>query len=168
MVRGGIAGPVVSDTGGYVDGIGLRSRASVYLANAVRCWTVGDKKPKPKHLKACLPYLIADLEAIAAVHSLTVLILMGDTAVQCWHKYHLGTKGEKLSLNRAFSLNGSLHPLPSGLEVVTFATYHPAYVLRSVNYGYAVHDHMEMVNRLLDGIITPRSKPRIVPHRRLG
>lgn len=167
MVRGGSAAGVQSDTGGYVDGIDLRRRASVYLTNAVRCWTAGDKKPKPKHIKACLPYLLADLEAIAAVHPLVVLILMGDTAVQAWFKYHLKGKGKKLSLTRAFSFNGHTFSLPSSAKVVTFTTYHPAYVLRSVNYAFAVHDHFEVLNRFLDGIITPRSKPRIVPTRRL-
>ena len=148
--------------GGYVDGISLRTRASVYLTNTVRCWTVADAKPSAKQIKACVPYLLSDLESIAALHRSVSVVLMGDVAVKGWFKVLFRTKGDKTSLKKAFKRNAHAYTLPSGRTVTLFSTFHPAYILRNINYAHAVDLHMSMLDRHLSGTITSVSTPHII------
>ncbi|MDP7975578.1 MAG: uracil-DNA glycosylase [Thermoprotei archaeon] len=92
--------------------VGL-SRESVYITNVVKCRPPGNRRPHPKEIAACRPYL---LEEIRLVRPLAIL-LMGNSAA-----YALLGKRSVVSLRkREFAVQG----------VPTMVTFHPAAMLRN-------------------------------------
>lgn len=84
----------------YIGGINLTARASIYLANAVRCRTgLGDPDPSDKQRKACAPHLFEDLRSIESVHAPAPLhlIALGSIATQSIFKK---------TIRKASQLNG--------------------------------------------------------------
>lgn len=147
---------------GYIDGISLRPRASVYLTNAVRCWTLNDKKPHAtKHIKPCLPHTLADLKAICHAHSQVILILIGSVSAQAIWKLLGGQK--KMSMQSAFKRNGSVVQW-EGHTLYLFTTFHPAFLAREggANYIHSVHNHLQLVSDLLAGTPATPSTPNLV------
>lgn len=169
--------PMVGRTGQMVrvaltDGINLRERASVYLTNAVRCWTVGNEKPKKRCIKACVSHSYADLQQIARTHKggRICLMLLGATATDLFYQYLARSPGKHkdVSLTEAFSHNGQAHTLTLGDEVCTFhvfATFHPAAAMREPNLNHAIHDHMGLLDRFLAGVPAPVTKVVLSPPR---
>ena len=156
-------------TTAYVGGSGVLPRASVYLSNGVRCFTVGNATPNLRHYKACMSYTIDDLQSIAEVHNQAKLIVVatGGPACNAIHRYVLDRKGN-LSLAKAFLSNGTVCRLPSsdtfpdGYPFTFFVTFHPAYILRDRKHIHAVQSHMQLVVDCLDGVLAEPSDPELV------
>lgn len=156
---------VTIPNGAYIDGIGLRSLASIYLTNIVRCTTLRNATPTASQCKSCFPYTRIDIETIMQTHhsAPVCLLFISAPAVAAVYK-HLFKR--KVNQNQSFTLNGTsiLHPtLRRPLHL--FSTYHPAYELRNHNARIAIQNHLLLLRDFLLGkkplsttptIITPR------------
>jgi hypothetical protein len=86
---------------------------------------------------------------------------VGGPACEYFYRYVLGLP--KITLNQHFRDQGNPIELVEGLLLTTFATYHPAGVMRNPNLRHAVHDHMQLVSDFLDGTLAAPSEPTIIP-----
>ena len=96
------------------------SRSTVYIANILKCrpdtpgQAAGNRKPTPDEMRTCLPYLLAQIEAIQP----QVIVALGATAVE-------GLLGKTVGITK---LRGHFQQF-QGVPVMP--TYHPAYLLRN-------------------------------------
>ena len=142
----------------YIDGIRLRERATVYLMNGVRCYTIKAAPPKARHWKACLPDALKELEQIKEKHDRVGVVLLGGDCTSHGYRHLFGTKG--MNLTKGINNNGETHD-----GVTVFSTYHPSAVLRDPNYINAVHDHNGLISAWLDGVMAVPSEPNIIQTR---
>jgi uracil-DNA glycosylase family 4 len=159
----GRSGQIVKKS--YIDGIDLRSRASIYLTNGVRCYTQANEAPKPRHYRECATFLSQDIHALFrsyGPHATRIIVTLGAPATTAFYKHIL--EGHKMSLSQAFTFNGGLHHMGS-YSFHLFSTYHPAAVLRNNNLINTVQSHMQLVSDCLDGTMATPSEPNIVPSR---
>jgi len=89
------------------------TRQSVYIANTTKCRPPGNRNPQPDELEACMPFLRAQLEAIAP----RVIVALGRPA----SNQLLGTDSP------ISALRGKFH---DRLGARIMPTFHPAYLLR--------------------------------------
>jgi uracil-DNA glycosylase family 4 len=151
----------------YVGGCSLQHKASVYLANGVRCHTQSNETPKQRHYKECSNFLTLDMQKFRLLNpDKFIVVTLGAPATTSFYANHVPSlipKGKKkVSLTDSFSLNGGFH---EGWGCYVFSTYHPAAVLRNNNYINAVESHMQLVSDCLDGTMAEPSDPLIVPTR---
>jgi DNA polymerase len=104
----GAAGRVLNELLGAV---GLR-RDQVYISNAIKCRTPGNRKPEPGEMSNCREYLTQQIELVKP----RSLCLLGSSAVQ-------GVLGTTESLGRLRGRLRDFHGLP------VLCTYHPAFLL---------------------------------------
>ena len=94
------------------------TRASVYIANVVKCRPPGNRDPLPEEIAACRPWLERQIELIAP----RVIVTLGNFAARLL----LGTTdGIK-------SLRGKSYPYG---KAVVVPTYHPSFILRAGSAG---------------------------------
>jgi DNA polymerase len=108
-------------------------RASVYIANIVKCRPPQNRKPLPDEMASCLPYLHRQIALIKP----RVIMALGGTAAEAL----LGTKK---SLG---DLRGKVHRYGATPLVVT---YHPAALLRNPNWKKPTWDDVRIARQLLD------------------
>jgi DNA polymerase len=120
-------------------------RGDVYVTNAVKHFRWEErgkrrihKRPAAEHLRACRPWLDAEL----AVVEPEALVSLGATAAQAL-------------LGRAFRVTEARGvPVPSELAPLVFATVHPSSILRAQDdardreYDAFVHDLRAVANML--------------------
>lgn len=87
-------------------------REEVFITSAIKCRPPQNRKPTKKEIELCLPYLLAQMDAINP----RIVCLMGNTAAQAI----LGIQGVR-------ALRGQI------LKDRFLVTYHPAAVLRNRN-----------------------------------
>ena len=111
--------PFVGQAGKLLDAMltaaGLQRGREVYIANVVKCRPPGNRTPTLDEAAACAPLLDRQIELIRP----KLIVALGKTAV-------IRLTGSEASMA---SMRGTLHSY-RGLPVV--ATYHPAYLLRSL------------------------------------
>jgi len=111
--------PFVGQAGKLLDNmllaIKLRRGQNVYIANIVKCRPPGNRTPEADEIAACLPYLQRQIELIKP----RLIVALGKTAATA-------LLGRDAALG---SLRGTLHDY-RGIPLI--ATYHPAYLLRSL------------------------------------
>lgn len=93
------------------------SRQEVYITNVVKCRPPNNRNPKPEEIKACMPYLLRQIELIRP----HLICALGTVAAQSI----LG-KQEPIT-----SLRGHFHEW-NGIKVMP--TFHPAFLLRNPGY----------------------------------
>jgi len=100
-------------------------REDVYITNVVKCRPPGNRTPEPGEVKACLPFLEAQLEAIRPA----VICCLGATAARTL----LDRK-----VFRVTSEHGQWHAWrsPQGMDFLLMTTFHPAFLLRSNRKEY--------------------------------
>lgn len=91
------------------------AREQVFIANILKSRPPGNRDPKPEETRACIPYLLRQIELVNP----TLLLCVGRIAAQTL--LETDTPIGKL--------RGRLHHLASGRPLIV--TYHPAYLLRS-------------------------------------
>lgn len=159
----GPSGRLLQDV--YLEGIYLRSLASVFLANTCRCYHVDGDGPTNRHYVSCRPHLLPDLRLLTSLSSSLTVVTLGAPAASHLHTL-LGHPGTNLT--SALSSQGRVHNLPSTsppLPITVFSTYHPAAVLRAANLIHAVEGHLRLVlDHLTNRTPTP-SLPRLIPPR---
>ncbi len=89
------------------------SRQSVYIANTLKCRPPGNRNPQPDELEQCMPFLRAQIQAIAP----RIIVALGRPAANNL----LGTDAP------ISTLRGKFHDR-HGVKVMP--TFHPAYLLR--------------------------------------
>lgn len=115
------------------------SRQSVYIANTTKCRPPGNRDPQPDELSQCIPFLQAQIAAIAP----RVIVTLGKPAAN----QVLGTDAP------ISALRGSFHDR-YGARVMP--TFHPAYLLRDPNKKREVWNDLKLVMAELERLgITP-------------
>lgn len=165
----------------YIDGISMRTRASVYLANAARCGPESLKRAGP--FNKCFPYLLQDIIAISRVHnskkSKIVLLFVSAPAITA---FYAGQKTQKVNQTESFNRQGEILTMCDAIavfdpetktvkdvttrefDVAVFSTYHPSDIQNyHPNHILAVADHLDLVSKYLDNIPIKAPAPRIVP-----
>jgi DNA polymerase len=115
---------------------GLQRGREVYIANVVKCRPPGNRTPTLDEAAACAPFLDRQIDLIKP----RLIVALGKTAV-------IRLTGVDASMA---SMRGSMHRYR---DIPVVATYHPAYLLRSLpeklkgweDMLYARHE----MNRLL-------------------
>jgi len=192
----------------YIDGIHLRTLASIFLANTARCYHLHGEGPTNSHYRACRPYLLPDLHHLSSISSSLYVVCLGGPASTHLHAL-LGKKSA--TLTSCFQQQGTPYPLPplespsetpkpNGKRKVrvlptpdsteprplpdlqtasptpqgqvgplhlhktltTWATFHPAAVLRTGNLIHAVEGHLTLLLHRLTGRSPVPSTPHLV------
>jgi uracil-DNA glycosylase len=111
--------PFVGQAGKLLDNmlaaVGLSRRKNVYIANVLKCRPPGNRNPAPEEVAQCSPHLLAQIELIKP----KLILAMGRFAAQTLLKTDASIS----------SLRGRLH---SYAGVPLIVTYHPAYLLRTL------------------------------------
>lgn len=137
----------------------LAEAATIYLGNAVRCWTPLSAQPKARHYSACWQHSMEDLSSVRRLHPdhpVRVLCL----GVQAAKSVVRNLLGSKL---RSFSrmLRSQGIPSPCSRYIVYFA-FHPAAVLRNKSLIFAVADQISILHDALVGRRPVPSSPVVV------
>jgi uracil-DNA glycosylase len=120
------------------------SRASVYIANTTKCRPPGNRNPEPDELARCMPFLNAQIDAIAP----RIIVAMGRPASN-----QLLDRDAPIS-----SLRGRFHDR-HGIKVMP--TFHPAYLLREPDRKRDAWSDLKLVMAELARLgITPPGTPR--------
>ena len=111
--------PFVGQAGKLLDNmlaaVGLSRSENVYIANVLKCRPPGNRNPAPDEVEKCTPYLLRQIELIQP----KLIVAMGRFAAQTL----LDTTAS------ISSLRGRVH---SYAGVPLIVTYHPAYLLRTL------------------------------------
>jgi uracil-DNA glycosylase len=95
-------------------------RSQVYIANVVKCRPPGNRDPQPVEIRTCMPFLDAQIDAIAP----EAIVALGRVAACTL----LGT------VDSISNLRGRMHDR-QGVPIIP--TYHPSFLLRQEsNQGY--------------------------------
>ncbi len=112
--------PFVGRAGRYLNQklqeVGLK-REEVYITNVVKSRPPGNRKPTPKEMQTCLPYLRKEIEIINP----KLIVCLGATALE-------GILGKSLPISKH---RGQFFEYPYDRRIKVFLTYHPAYILRN-------------------------------------
>lgn len=112
--------PFVGQAGRLLDNmlaaIRLRRGDNVYIANIVKCRPPGNRNPEPAEAQACASYLQRQIELIQP----KLIVALGKVAA-------VNLLGRDASIA---ALRGQLHEY-RGIPLIV--TYHPAYLLRTLN-----------------------------------
>ena len=92
-------------------------REEVYITNVLKCRPPNNRNPRPEEIRACLPFLLRQMEIIKP----KLICTLGTFAAQTL----LGTQ------ERITSLRGRFHQW-RGIKVMP--TFHPAFLLRNPAY----------------------------------
>jgi DNA polymerase len=117
------------------------ARQDVYIANTVKCRPPGNRNPQPDELEQCMPFLFAQIRAIAP----RIIVALGRPAAN-----------QLLGVDAPISaLRGKFHEL-HGVKVMP--TFHPAYLLREPGKKREAWADLKLVMAELErlGIKPPR------------
>ena len=111
--------PFVGQAGKLLDNmlaaLGLSRRENVYIANVLKCRPPGNRNPAPEEVEKCSPHLLQQI----ALAKPKLILAMGRFAAQTLLKSDASIA----------SLRGRVH---SYAGVPLIVTYHPAYLLRTL------------------------------------
>ena len=110
------------------------TRAAVYIANTTKCRPPGNRNPQPDELAQCMPFLHAQIAAIAP----RIIVALGRPAAN----QLLGTDAP------ISALRGRFHDyaLPSdGVRLKIMPTFHPAYLLRDPSKKRTAWEDLKLV-----------------------
>ncbi len=97
----------------------------VYIANVIKCRPPGNRNPSPQEVAQCEPYLHRQIALLQP----KIILAMGKFAATSLLRASLPDV-DKTPLGR---LRGQVHTYThEGLSIPVVATYHPAYLLRSL------------------------------------
>ena len=123
-----------------IEAMGWR-RDQVYIANTTKCRPPGNRNPQPDELEQCMPFLFAQIRAIAP----RIIVALGRPAAN-----------QLLGVDAPISaLRGKFHER-HGVKVMP--TFHPAYLLREPAKKREAWADLKLVMAELDrlGIKPPR------------
>ncbi|MBL9015655.1 MAG: uracil-DNA glycosylase [Myxococcales bacterium] len=109
------------------------SRQTVYIANTTKCRPPGNRNPQPDELEQCMPFLKAQVAAIAP----RIIVALGRPAAN----QLLGTDAPISALRGAFHDRHGVKVMP---------TFHPAYLLREPDRKRDAWSDLKLVMAELD------------------
>lgn len=109
-------------------------RGDVYICNVVKCRPPGNRAPAPGEVAACLPFLEAQIQAVAP----DVLLVLGAVALKALFNDEGGIKRARGSWR-------------TWRGIATMPTFHPAYLLRTPADKRLVFDDLKAVRDRLSG-----------------
>jgi DNA polymerase len=131
--------PFVGQAGKLLDNmlaaIGLSRRANVYIANVLKCRPPGNRNPTPEEVAQCSPHLLQQIELIKP----KLIVAMGRFAAQT-----LLETSASIS-----SLRGRLHKY-AGVPLIV--TYHPAYLLRTLEDKAKAWEDLVFAKKTMAGL----------------
>ncbi|EKF19755.1 uracil-DNA glycosylase [Nitratireductor pacificus] len=132
--------PFVGRSGKLLDrilaAIGL-DRSSVYISNVIAWRPPGNRDPSPLETEICRPFIERHIELVAP----KVLVTLGNPST----KLLLRTQTGIMRMRG----NWAVHRTPSGSEIPTMPTLHPAYLLRNpAHKALAWRDFLEIRAKL--------------------
>ena len=131
--------PFVGQAGKLLDNmlasIGLARGKNVYIANVLKCRPPGNRNPAPEEVGKCSPYLLRQIELIGP----KLIVAMGRFAAQT-----LLDTGNSIS-----SLRGRVHRY-AGVPLIV--TYHPAYLLRTLEDKAKAWEDLLFARRTMAGL----------------
>ena len=131
--------PFVGQAGKLLDSmlaaIGLSRRENVYIANVLKCRPPGNRNPSPEEVGKCSPHL---LQQIALIQP-KLILAMGRFAAQTLLKSDASIA----------SLRGRVH---SYAGVPLIVTYHPAYLLRTLEDKAKAWEDLLFARRTMAGL----------------
>jgi DNA polymerase len=104
----------------------------VYLCNVIKCHPPRNRNPEPDEIKACLPFLLRQLEVIRP----NIICALGTFAAQTL----LNTQ---TPISR---LRGRFHDFH---DMRLMPTFHPAYLLRNADKKREVWEDMQKIMKAL-------------------
>lgn len=110
------------------------TRATVYIANTTKCRPPGNRNPQPDELARCMPFLHAQIAAIAP----RIIVALGRPAAN----QLLGTDAP------ISALRGRFHDYAraaDGVSLKIMPTFHPAYLLRDPDKKRAAWADLKLV-----------------------
>ncbi|WP_048649148.1 uracil-DNA glycosylase [Nitratireductor soli] len=114
--------PFVGRSGKLLDrilaAIGL-DRSSVYISNVIAWRPPGNRDPSPLETEICRPFIERHIELVAP----KILVTLGNPST----KLLLRTQTGIMRMRGTWAV----HETPSGLQIPTMPTLHPAYLLRN-------------------------------------
>lgn len=126
--------PFVGQAGKLLDAmlaaIGLQRGREVYIANVVKCRPPGNRTPTLDEAAACAPLLDRQIDLIQP----KLIVALGKTAV-------IRLTGSDTSMA---SMRGTVHRYR---DIPVVATYHPAYLLRSLTEKLKAWEDMSLARR---------------------
>jgi uracil-DNA glycosylase len=131
--------PFVGQAGKLLDNmlaaIGLTRRKNVYIANVLKCRPPGNRNPTPEEVAQCSPHLLQQIELIKP----KLIVAMGRFAAQT-----LLETGASIA-----SLRGRLHRY-AGVPLIV--TYHPAYLLRTLEDKAKAWEDLVFAKKTMTGL----------------
>jgi len=128
--------PFVGQAGKLLDNmlgaLGMNRRENVYIANVLKCRPPGNRTPEPVEIEACRPYLERQIALIRP----RLIVALGKSAASLL----LGTDAS------IASMRGRVHRYR---DVPLVVTYHPAYLLRSLQEKAKSWDDLLLARRVL-------------------
>ena len=109
------------------------AREDVYIANVVKHRPPGNRTPAPDEVKACMPFLMRQIELVKP----RVILALGLSAAQAL----LTTKD---SLGKLRGREHRVHGIP------VIVTYHPAALLRNPAWKRPTWEDVQLARRILD------------------
>ena len=124
-----IGEPFVGQAGQLLDNMlkamKLSRQNNVYIANVIKCRPPHNRNPEPTEIASCEPYLHRQIELLQP----KIILAMGKFAATTLLRATVPDV-DKTPLGR---LRGQVHVYQhGGLQIPVIATYHPAYLLRSL------------------------------------
>lgn len=134
--------PFVGRSGKLLDrmlaAIGL-DRTSAYISNVIPWRPPGNRDPSPLEVEICRPFIERHIELMNP----KVLVTLGNPST----KLLLQTKTGIMRMRG----NWAVHTTPSGMEIPTMPSLHPAYLLRNpAHKKLAWHDFLAIMTKLRD------------------
>ena len=132
--------PFVGQAGKLLDNmlaaVGLSRRENVYIANVLKCRPPGNRNPSPEEVEKCSPHLLQQIELIKP----KLILAMGRFAAQTLLKTDASIS----------SLRGRLH---SYAGVPLIVTYHPAYLLRTLEDKAKSWEDLVFARKTMAGLV---------------
>ena len=128
-----------------IEAIGL-TRDQVYIGNVLKCRPPKNRSPSPDEAKACLPYLLKQIEIIQP----RIIVALGNPATQSI----LQTREGITKLRGKFTEWHGIYVMP---------TFHPAYLLRNPAAKRTVWEDMQKIWYLMQKLglkVGPLKKAR--------
>ena len=131
--------PFVGQAGKLLDNmlaaVGLSRRKNVYIANVLKCRPPGNRNPAPDEVEKCTPYLLQQIELTRP----KLILAMGRFAAQTLLKSDASIA----------SMRGRLH---SYAGVPLIVTYHPAYLLRTLEDKAKAWEDLVFARKTMAGL----------------
>jgi uracil-DNA glycosylase len=119
-----------------IEAIDLK-REDVYIANVVKSRPPGNRAPEADEVKACIPFLFRQIEAIRP----KLIVALGNPAMQALLDTKIGIT----------KMRGQLQDYPRVHAIKVLPTFHPAYLLRSPDKKREAWEDLKMVRAFLRG-----------------